>query len=84
MTGANIEIDDDGTVYVSCVGGDGHLKAMAIIDAMTQPVEVGKVYQGRVVSIKDFGAFIEIAPGKEGLCHISELDDGFVKSVEDV
>ena len=83
-TGVNIEIEEDGTVYISCVGGDGHLKALAIVEAMTQPVQIGKLYDGRVVGIKDFGAFIEIAPGREGLCHISELDDQYVQSVGDV
>ena len=51
---------------------------------MTEDVKVGRIYNGRVSSIKDFGAFIEIAPGKDGLCHISELSDGFVKSVADI
>jgi len=83
-TGANIEIEEDGTVYISCVGGDGHLKALEIVEAMTQPVQVGKIYNGRVVGIKDFGAFIEIAPGTEGLCHISELAEQYVQSVGDV
>ena len=52
---------------------------------MTTPPQVGKIYEtARVVSVKDFGAFVEITPGVEGLCHISELSDGFIKSVEDV
>ncbi|MEZ5950913.1 MAG: S1 RNA-binding domain-containing protein [Planctomycetaceae bacterium] len=51
---------------------------------MTEEVRVGRVYNGTVIAIKDFGAFIEIAPGKDGLCHISELSDGFVKNVGDV
>ena len=51
---------------------------------MTEDVKVGRIYNGRVSSVKDFGAFIEIAPGKDGLCHISELSDGFVKSVSDI
>ena len=52
---------------------------------MTQPPEVGRIYkQAKVVSVKDFGVFVEITPGVEGLCHISELNDGFVKNVEDV
>ena len=85
QTGATIEIEEDGTIYISCVNGDGHLKAKEIIESMTQPPEVGKIYeQARVVSVKDFGAFIEIIPGVEGLCHISELSDGFVKSVDEV
>ncbi len=85
QTGTTIEIEEDGTVFISCVGGDGHLKAKAMIEAMTQPPEVGRLYKdSKVVSIKDFGVFVEIAPGVEGLCHISELSEGYVKQVEDV
>ena len=51
---------------------------------MTEEIKVGRVYMGTVSSVKDFGAFIEIAPGKDGLCHISELSEGFVKSVTDI
>jgi polyribonucleotide nucleotidyltransferase len=83
-TGANIEIEEDGTVYISCVGGDGHLKALSIVESMAKPVEIGNIYHGKVVATKDFGAFIEIAPGKEGMCHISELADRFIDSVADV
>jgi polyribonucleotide nucleotidyltransferase len=84
-TATTIEIEDDGTIYISCVGGDGHLKAKTIIEAMTEPPKVGRVYRNsKVVSVKDFGVFVEITPGVEGLCHISELSDGYVKSVEDV
>ena len=59
-------------------------KAMAHIEALTEEIRVGRIYDGVVSSIKEFGAFIEIAPGKDGLCHISELSDGFVKSVSDI
>ncbi len=84
-TGTTIEIEEDGTVFISCFGGDNHLKAKEIIEGMTQPPQVGKLYQkAKVVSIKDFGAFVEITPGVEGLCHVSELSDGYVKNVEDV
>jgi polyribonucleotide nucleotidyltransferase len=84
-TNTKIEIEEDGTVYISCVGGDGHLEAKRIIQAMTEPPTVGRVYpNARVVSVKDFGAFVEILPGIEGLCHISELADGFVKNVENI
>ena len=58
--------------------------AMWRVEALTASVEVGRIYDGRVMSIKDFGAFIEILPGKDGLCHISELADGYVNSVADV
>ena len=85
QTGTTIEIEEDGTVYISCVGGTGHLEAKAMIEAMTQPPEVGRLYkESKVVSIKDFGVFVEIAPGVEGLCHISELSEGYVKQVDDV
>tara|TARA_R100001132_G_C3275583_1_gene99018 strand:+ start:8244 stop:10382 length:2139 start_codon:yes stop_codon:yes gene_type:complete len=83
-TGATIDIQDDGTVTVS--GGNVSIveKAMAHIEALTEEIRVGRIYDGVVSSIKEFGAFIEIAPGKDGLCHISELSDGFVKSVSDI
>jgi len=85
QTDTTIEIEEDGTIYISCVGGDGHLKAREIIEAMTQPPVVGRIYeQSKVVSVKDFGIFVEITPGVEGLCHISELKDGFVKNAGDV
>ena len=84
-TDTTIEVEEDGTVYISCVGGEGHLAAKAIIESLTQPPEEGRIYpRSRVVSVKDFGVFVEFIPGVEGLCHISELSDGFVKRVEDV
>ena len=85
QTGATIEIEEDGTIFISCFEGTGHLEAKEIIEAMTQPPQVGKLYpKAKVVSVKDFGAFVEIVPGVEGLCHISELADGYVKNVDDV
>jgi polyribonucleotide nucleotidyltransferase len=85
QTDTTIEIEEDGTIYISCVGGDGYLKAREIIETMTSPPKVGKIYeQSRIVSVKDFGVFVEITPGVEGLCHISELSDGYVKNVEEV
>jgi polyribonucleotide nucleotidyltransferase len=84
-TNTTIEIEEDGTIFISCVGHDGHLKAKHIIEQMTQPPEVGRVYEdSKVVSVKDFGVFVEITPGVEGLCHISELDNGYIKNVEQV
>jgi polyribonucleotide nucleotidyltransferase len=83
-SGANIEIDDDGTVTVSSINADAAEKAAEQVRLLTEEVQVGKIYNGRVISIKDFGAFIEILPGKDGLCHISELSDGYVEHVEDV
>jgi polyribonucleotide nucleotidyltransferase len=85
QTDSTIEVEEDGTVYISCLGGDGHLKAKEIIELMTQPPKVGRIYdQSKVVSVKDFGVFVEIIPGVEGLCHISELSDGYVKNVDEV
>jgi len=83
-TGAVIEVEDDGTVTVASHDAGGAEAAMRRIEALTESVKVGKVYDGRVTSVKDFGAFIEILPGKDGLCHISELADGYVNSVADV
>jgi polyribonucleotide nucleotidyltransferase len=83
-TGAKIDIEDDGTVYVSHSESAGAEAAKLRVEALTEEVRVGKVYEGRVTSIKDFGAFIEILPGRDGLCHISELDDKYVGRVEDV
>ncbi len=83
-TGAKIDIEDDGTVYISHSEAAGAEAAKLKVEALTEEVRVGKVYEGRVTSIKDFGAFIEILPGRDGLCHISELDDKYVGRVEDV
>ncbi len=83
-TGATIDIADDGTVMISCEKSEGAEDALARVEAMTEEIKVGRIYNGTVSSIKDFGAFIEIAPGKDGLCHVSELDTGFVKSVGDI
>ncbi len=82
-TGAQVDIEDDGTVYVSAVDGAAAEKCRDIIEAMTAEVKVGKIYNGRVVSIKDFGAFVEIAPETDGLVHVSELSDKYVDRVTD-
>ncbi|MCX6574620.1 MAG: S1 RNA-binding domain-containing protein [Candidatus Aminicenantes bacterium] len=85
QTDTTIEIEEDGTIYISCTDGDGHLKAKEMIEAMTQPPEIGRLYkEAKVVSVKDFGCFVEIIPGVEGLCHVSELSENYVKQVEDV
>src|SRR5437870_6985427 len=83
-TGAKLDIDDSGLVYISHMDAAGAEAAKAKVEALTESVQVGKVYEGRVTSIKEFGAFIEILPGRDGLCHISELSDGYVGRVEDV
>jgi len=83
-TGAQIDVGPDGSVTVASSSAEGAEAALARIEAMTEEVRVGRIYTGKVSAIKDFGAFIEIAPGKDGLCHISELSDGFVKSVTEI
>jgi polyribonucleotide nucleotidyltransferase len=83
-TSTQIDIQDDGTVTIAGSSKANCDDALARVEAITEDIKVGRIYMGTVSSIKDFGAFIEIAPGKDGLCHISELADGFVKSVSDV
>jgi polyribonucleotide nucleotidyltransferase len=83
-TGAKVDVDDDGTVSISHMEAAGAEAAKSMVEALTEEVRVGKVYKGKVSSVKDFGAFIEILPGRDGLCHISELDDKYVGRVEDV
>jgi polyribonucleotide nucleotidyltransferase len=83
-TGARVDIDDDGTIQVASTNSEAAQRALEMIELVTQEVKEGKIYDGRVTSIKDFGAFIEVAPGQDGLCHISELSDGFIKQVGDV
>lgn len=83
-SGAQIDIAEDGTVTISAVNAAAADAALARVEALCEEIQPGRIYMGKVTSIKDFGAFIEIAPGKDGLCHISELSDGFVKNVTDV
>ncbi len=83
-TGASIDIQDDGTVNVGSTDAAKSQAAIQMIRAITDDVEVGRVYTGKVKRIMPFGAFVEIAPRKEGLVHVSELSDRFVKNVEEV
>jgi len=83
-SGAEVNIDDNGTITLSSKDEEAVKKAYDMICTMTEEVEVGKTYEGRVKRIMDFGAFIEILPGKEGLCHISQLDHKRVNKVTDV
>jgi len=83
-SGASIEVDDDGTVTVASHDAEGAMAAMAKIEALTASIQIGRIYEGRVTSVKDFGAFVELVPGKDGLCHVSELSDEYVASVGDV
>ena len=83
-SGASIEVEDDGTVTVASHDAEGAMAAMAKIEALTASIQIGRIYEGRVTSVKDFGAFVELVPGKDGLCHVSELSDEYVASVGDV
>jgi polyribonucleotide nucleotidyltransferase len=83
-TGAKIEVEDDGTVSIAGLDSAGVEEARRRVEALCAEIKVGVVYEGKVISIKEFGAFIEIAPGRDGLCHISELDTGYVGRVDDV
>ena len=83
-TGATIDIDDDGSVLIASTQAESSQRAIEMINAITQEIEVGKVYHAKVRRITNFGAFCEIAPGKDGLVHVSELADRYVKTVEDV
>ncbi|MBI1189463.1 MAG: polyribonucleotide nucleotidyltransferase [Tepidisphaera sp.] len=82
--GVTIDVDDDGTVQLAGLNADSINGARSEIEALCEEIKVGTVYTGKVVSMKDFGAFIELAPGTDGMCHISELAEGYVKSVADV
>ncbi len=79
-----IDINEDGNVFVSGLDLDKANRAISIINTIANDPEIGAIYKGKVVSIKNFGAFVEIAPGKDGLCHISKLDNSRVEKVEDV
>lgn len=83
-TGANIWVEDDGTVTISVVGDGDAQKAYERIKLLSEDIEVGRVYEGEVKRVMDFGAFIELLPGKEGLCHISQLEHRRVNKVSDV
>jgi len=84
QTGVAIDIEDDGRVYIASTDGSGGEKAKMLIESYVKDVEVGATYLGTVKRIMNFGAFVEILPGKEGLVHISQLAHGRVKKVEDV
>src|SRR5438309_6038743 len=83
-TGAEINIEDDGSVHIYATTGESMARAKEIIGGMTREIEIGQTYQGRVVTTKEFGAFVEVFPGKDGLVHISELADFRVNRTEDV
>ena len=83
-TGANIDVEEDGAVFISTNDQDALQRCRLEVEALTEEVKVGTVYNGKVLSVKDFGVFVEIAPGTDGLCHISELAEGYVKNAGDV
>ena len=83
-TGAEINIEDDGSVHIYATSGESMARAKEIIGGMSREIEIGQTYHGRVVTVKEFGAFVEVFPGKDGLVHISELADFRVKRTEDV
>lgn len=84
-TGAQIDIQDDGLVYIAAEQGnaEGAEAALEQVKALTQEPEVGEIYQGKVVRLMEYGAFVEIMPGKDGLLHISELNEGHVDDIHD-
>ncbi|MFW6350737.1 MAG: polyribonucleotide nucleotidyltransferase, partial [Thiohalospira sp.] len=82
-TGANVEVDDDGTVRIASSEREAAEEARRRIEELTAEVEVGKVYEGRVAKIMDFGAFVTILPGRDGLVHISQISDERVQDVND-
>jgi polyribonucleotide nucleotidyltransferase len=83
-TKATVDVENDGTVYIGSSDGDAARKAIAMVEGLTKEIEVGEKYTGKVVRITDFGAFIELIPGRDGMVHISELANYRVPSVEDV
>lgn len=83
-TGTKIDIEEDGTVYIASVNGEGAKMARERIEAITETPQLGRIYTGKVVRITDFGAFVEILPGTDGMVHISQLDSERVEKVEDV
>ncbi len=83
-TGAEVNIDDSGLVTISAVSGTAGARAREIIEGIVQDPEIGRVYEGVVKNTTTFGAFVEIMPGVEALCHISELEEGRVEKTEDV
>ena len=82
-TGATIDIENDGTVKIASVSGAAGREAQARIELITADVEVGRIYEGRVARLMDFGAFVTILPGRDGLVHISQISNERVERVSD-
>ena len=83
-TGAKIDIEEDGSVYIATNDSQSEQRARDLIESYTESPEIGRIYTGKVVRVADFGAFVEILPGTDGLVHISQLDSGHTRRVEDV
>jgi polyribonucleotide nucleotidyltransferase len=83
-TGATIDIEDSGQIKIACIDADMAQRAVEIIRGLTEDPEIGRIYRGKVKRIANFGAFVEILPGRDGLVHISELENRRVAKVEDV
>ncbi len=83
-SGADINIEDDGTVHIYASKQEGLDRAMELVTGMFRTIEIGEVYTGKVVSTTTFGAFMQVLPGKDGLIHISELAEGRTAKTEDV
>ncbi len=83
-TGAQIDVEEDGTVFIACADSEKAAQARAEVEALGAEIKLGSIFDGKVVSIKDFGAFVELVPGTDGMVHVSELAHGFVKTVTDV
>lgn len=83
-SGTRVEIEDDGTIIISAASLESVEIAKTYIKGLTDDAEIGRIYNGKVVSVKEYGAFVEIMPGKEGLVHISELSNDYIEKVEDV
>jgi polyribonucleotide nucleotidyltransferase len=84
QTGATIDVEDDGRVFIATADGEAAKKAVSMVEALTREIKVGEVFLGKVVRIMPFGAFVNLIPGKDGMVHVSELDDHRVENVEDV
>ncbi|MEG1442509.1 MAG: polyribonucleotide nucleotidyltransferase, partial [Oscillospiraceae bacterium] len=83
-TGAKIDIEEDGTIFIAAVDAESGDAAQKMIEAIVKEVEAGEIYEGEVVKVMDFGAFVRLLPGKDGLIHISKLDNHRVEKVTDV
>ena len=83
-TGTQIDIEEDGRVFISSPDGEAAQQAVSMVEALTREIKVGDVFLGKVVRIMPFGAFVNLVPGRDGMVHISELDTGRVENVEDV